>query len=549
MGGRVLLVVNRKARQGQTAHADAMKHLAALGLEVIDGSPREGERLEDRIRELANAADVVAVGGGDGTLNATVDAVLAAGKPLAVLPLGTANDLARTLGVPPDLAAACGLIASGRRAKIDLGRVNGKHFFNVASIGLSVTITDGLTKERKARLGVFAYLVTAVEAVWKWRPFVAHITVDGVPHRSKSVQVTVGNGRHYGGGLTVVADAAIDDQRLDVLTLEVRGWWELVPLLPSLLNGTLADSRRVRVFQGTSVEVVTKRAKRVNTDGEITTHTPARFDLVPAALEVFVPPDGIPHPQPAGVPPLPGERPVRRAFGWVGRHQLISLLLVLVTVGGLLAFLWITSALGGGGASFDESVLRAMRTADDPHVLVGPRWLAIAMRDVTALGAYTVLTLVTLGAAGYLAFRRRSGTAALLLAGAIGGAVTCEGLKGVFARPRPAVVPHLDEVLTASFPSGHAGASAAVYLTLAVVLARVSRRPVVRAYLLAFAVVLTGLVGVSRVFLGVHYPTDVLAGWAVGLCWALLCGLVASMVRRPRRPGAVRPSARGTPAA
>lgn len=545
MNGRVLLVVNRKARQGEAAHADAVKHLAALGFEVIDGSPREGERLEGRIREMAGGADVVAVGGGDGTLNAVADTVLAAGKPLAVLPLGTANDLARTLGVPLDLTAACGLIASGRRAKIDLGRVNGKHFFNVASVGLSVTITDGLTKERKAKLGVFAYLVSAVEAVWKWRPFVAHITVDGVTHRSKTVQVTVGNGRHYGGGLTVVADAAIDDQRLDVLTLEVRGWWELVPLLPSLLNGTLADSRRVRVFQGTQVEVVTKRVKRVNTDGEITTHTPARFDLVPAALEVFVPADGIPQPKPPE--PLPGERPVRKAFGWVGRHQLFSLLLVLLAVGGLLALLWITSALGGGGASFDESVLRAMRTADNPDVPVGPGWLADAMQDVTALGGYAVLTLLTLGVAGYLAFRRRWGAAVLVIAAAAGGAAVSDGLKAVFARPRPEVVKKLDHVSTDSFPSGHAAASAAVYLTLAVVLARLSRRPVVRAYLLCCAVVLTGLVGVSRVFLGVHYPTDVLAGWAVGLAWALLCSLVAGWFRRPRRSGTIPPAVRRTP--
>lgn len=532
MSRRVLMIVNRFARQGEAAHADALAHLSASGFEVIDGSPRDGESIKDRIRELASGVDVIVIGGGDGTLNAAAEALVTAGKPLAILPLGTANDLARTLSLPTDIAAACQLIAAGNTRRIDLGRVNGKHFFNAASVGLSVSITHGLSKERKARFGVFAYLIATVEAVWRWRPFRADITVDGVTHHTRTVQVTVGNGVHYGGGLTLAADAAIDDGRLDVLSLGVRGWWELIPLLPALLNGTLAGSPRVRVFRGTKVALRTHKPKRVNTDGELTTETPATFEVVPAALEVFAPPEGIPQPQPAVAPPLPGERPVRKAFGWVGRHQLFSLLLVLMTVGGLLAFLWITSALGGGGASFDESVLRGLRTADDPAVPVGPRWLANAMRDVTALGGYAVLTLLTLGVAGYLAFRRRWGTAALLLVAAIGGALVCDGLKGLFARPRPPAELHLDMVSTESFPSSHAGASAAVYLTLAVVLARTSRRPVVRAYLIACAAALTGLVGVSRVYLGVHYPTDVLAGWAVGLTWALLCGLLARRLRR-----------------
>jgi undecaprenyl-diphosphatase len=120
----------------------------------------------------------------------------------------------------------------------------------------------------------------------------------------------------------------------------------------------------------------------------------------------------------------------------------------------------------------------------------------------------------------------------------------CDGLKGVFARPRPAVVPHLDQVSTASFPSSHAATSAAVYLTLGVLLAGTVSRPAVRAYLLGWAVLLTVLVGVSRVFLGVHYPTDVLAGWAVGLSWAVVCGLAARWLRRS---GPIHPDPPRTP--
>lgn len=545
MSRKVLLVVNRFARSGEQAHAEAVATLSALGLVVIDGSPPAGVSIADRVRELAGGADVVVIGGGDGTLNAAAGAVLTAGKPLAVLPLGTANDLARTLGLPLDVPAACRLIADGHTRRIDLGRVNDRLFFNVASIGLSVAITAGLSKERKARFGVFAYLISAVEAVWRWRPFVADITVDGVTHRGKTVQVTVGNGRHYGGGLTVAADAAIDDQRLDVLSLEVRGWWELIPLLPALLRGTLAGSPRVRAFSGTRVEVVTKRAKRVNTDGELTTHTPARFELLPRALEVFVPPPGPPatlEPQSAAQP-LPGERPVRRWLAWVGRHLFGTLSALLTLVFCVFLLLVLGGLVNGGPPPLDEQIIRGLRSADDPAVPAGPKWLANFMRDVTALGGYGVLTLLTLGVAGFLALRRRWGTAGLVLVAAIGGAALTEGLKGVFDRPRPAVVPHLDHVSTASFPSGHATSAAAVYLTLGVLLAGTVSRPAVRAYLLGWGVLLAGLVGVSRVFLGVHYPTDVLAGWAVGLSWAIMCGLVAKWLRRPRA-GKMPPAAR-----
>lgn len=526
MGKRLLLMVNRRARQGGEAFTQAAALLTELGFEVIDGTPEPGQESVDRIRQLAGGVDLVVVGGGDGTLNTLADVLREAGKPLGVLPLGTANDLARTLNLPTDLTAACRVIADGHRRAIDLGRVNGKHFFNVASIGLSVAVTAGLSRERKARFGVLAYVIAAAEAVWKWRPFRADITVDGMTHRVKTVQVAVGNGRHYGGGLTVAADAAIDDQRLDVYSLEVRGWWELIPLMPALLRGTLAGSPRVRVYRGQMVEVITRRTKKVNTDGELTTTTPARFEVVPNALEVFAPPVTV-NTAPAAAT-LPGEQPVRRLLAWVGRHHLLTLL-------GVLVFITLGVVVHAGNPAFDEHILRGLRAADDPAVPVGPRWVTQTMLDVTALGGFPVLSLLTLGVVGYLAFRRRWGTALLVLVAAAGGAAVCDGLKAVFDRPRPTVVPHLDTVSTASFPSSHAAASAAVYLTLGVLLAGTVRRPVVRAYLLLWGVLLTGLVGVSRVVLGVHYPTDVLAGWALGLSWALLCGLVARAGWWPRR--------------
>lgn len=547
MGQRVLLFVNRSARRGEAAFAAAAERLTAHGFEVIDACRHPDDRAADRIRELAGEADLIVIGGGDGTLNAAADALVEVGKPFGILPLGTANDLALTLNIPTDLGDACGVIAAGHRRRIDLGRVNGKHFFNVASVGLSVGVTRRLSKEQKGRLGVFAYLVATVGAVWAGRPFQAELTVDGRTHRVKTVQLVVGNGRHYGGGMTVAADAAIDDNRLDVYSLEVRWWWHLVPLLWRLRTGTLAGSPMVRTLSGRSVQIVTRKPRRVSTDGEITTRTPAKFDVLPGAVEVFAPAEAE---SPSHVAAVPLEQtlthPLRRLLGWVGRHDMLTLGGALAVVCGLLAFLLVAGAARGGGPDFDEHLLRSLRRPDDPAEPVGPRWLKVAMLDLTALGGYTVLGLLTSGVVGYLLLRRQAAAAVLIAISAVGGMLATDALKGAYDRPRPAVVPHLAEVTNASFPSGHSAMAAVVYLTLGVLLARSVARPVLRAYVIGWAMTLTALVGVSRVFLGVHYPTDVLGGWALGLSWAVLCGLAARALhlRRARR----RHSAESAPA-
>jgi undecaprenyl-diphosphatase len=185
--------------------------------------------------------------------------------------------------------------------------------------------------------------------------------------------------------------------------------------------------------------------------------------------------------------------------------------------------------------SFDESVVRALRRADDPSVPIGPPWLRRSALDVTALGSVTVLTFVTLTVCGFLALVRRFRSLLLVLGSTVGGAVLNSVLKAFFARPRPSVVPHLAEVGSASFPSGHAMLSAIVYLTLGALLAQLTERRWVKAYVLGVAVLLTFLVGLTRVFLGVHYLTDVLGGWMAGLAWAVSTALLARAVKRRSR--------------
>jgi len=160
------------------------------------------------------------------------------------------------------------------------------------------------------------------------------------------------------------------------------------------------------------------------------------------------------------------------------------------------------------------------------------------MRDLTALGSNVVLLIVTGAVAGFLAARRQSHALALVVVSTAGGFFLAQALKLVFARPRPDLVPHLAVVYSSSFPSGHSMFSAVVYLTLGALLSQLVEERTLKAYFLGVACFLTFLVGLSRVYLGVHYPTDVLAGWAAGLAWALMCWMAASYLQRR---GAVEP--------
>jgi undecaprenyl-diphosphatase len=153
------------------------------------------------------------------------------------------------------------------------------------------------------------------------------------------------------------------------------------------------------------------------------------------------------------------------------------------------------------------------------------------MRDFTAMGSTGVLTLMVLTIAGFLAMTRKGHAALFVLASVIGGVLISQSIKWAYARPRPELVPHGAEVYTASFPSGHSMMAAVVYLTLGVLLARTQADRIVKIYIVAVAVIVTVLVGTSRVYLGVHWPTDVLAGWALGAAWALLCWLVMTWLQ------------------
>ncbi|MFB8787974.1 MAG: lipid kinase [Potamolinea sp.] len=289
MTKRALLLVNRHSRQGNKALQEIISELESLGVEVFEESTEKPQHLPEIIRSYQDRADLVIIGGGDGTLNAAIEGLVDTNLPLGILPLGTANDLARTLGIPQSIPEACQIIANGNSRRIDLGKVNHKHFFNVASLGLSVQITNQLDKKAKRRWGVLAYALTAIQVVWKTRPFNAQICMGEDCIHVKTVQIAVGNGRYYGGGMAVADDAAINDQRLDLYSLECDRWWQILLLLPAIWRGKHSNWPGVRTLEGTEFEISTKRPYPINADGEIVTYTPAKFQLIPKAVAVFVP--------------------------------------------------------------------------------------------------------------------------------------------------------------------------------------------------------------------------------------------------------------------
>lgn len=289
MNQRALFLVNRHSRRGQQNLSQATEQLEQLGFELLEESTEDPEQLSEVICRYRDRVDLVIVGGGDGTLNAAAAGLVETRLPLGILPLGTANDLARTLGIPTTISQACKIIATGRKLPIDLGCVNDQYFFNVASFGLSTKITEQLTKDVKKRWGIFAYAATALRVLWQTRPFRAEIRLNGETLYVKTVQISVGNGRFYGGGMAIAHDATINDQKLDLYSLEIDHWWQIIPILPAMTRGRQANWPRVVAREAQEVEVFTRKRRSINTDGEITTQTPARFRVIPQALAVMVP--------------------------------------------------------------------------------------------------------------------------------------------------------------------------------------------------------------------------------------------------------------------
>ncbi|MBB3461432.1 phosphatase PAP2 family protein [Rhizobium sp. BK377] len=219
---------------------------------------------------------------------------------------------------------------------------------------------------------------------------------------------------------------------------------------------------------------------------------------------------------------------MNRIKTWLNQYEPMTLITFACLAGGLFLLQRLTSeVLEGETLNFDQAVLLWLRQPGDLGQPIGPQWFAHAVGDITSLGGVTVLALLTLLATVYLLLDRRIVIAVFLFFSVFSGWLASTGLKLLVARARPDIVPHLVDVGDHSFPSGHAMVSAVTYLTLGVLLARTQKYRATRIFVMGAGIFLAVIIGLSRIYLGVHYPTDVLAGWVAGSLWALGCWLVS----------------------
>ena len=225
----------------------------------------------------------------------------------------------------------------------------------------------------------------------------------------------------------------------------------------------------------------------------------------------------------------------RKLPAWFGGREPVVLLAGFIVVATVWGFIEVANeVLEGDTHAFDKWVIAATRSAENPSLPIGPPWLQEMGRDATALGGVGWLTFFTLVAAGYLWLDNKPRLMILLGLSSLGGLVLTTSLKYLISRPRPEADFYLSHVYTSSFPSGHSMLSAVIYLTSGVLLAAAVSHVRLKIYILSVAILLAMIVGTSRVYLGVHYPTDVLAGWMAGAAWAILCWLVARWLRHRR---------------
>jgi diacylglycerol kinase (ATP) len=286
---RVLFVRNAAAAHGTKDLDQAIEAARDQGLEVDERIPDDAEHMRFMIRAVARSIDGVIVGGGDGTINLALKPILEAGLPLGVLPLGTANDFARTLGIPADPSEALGVIAAGATRLIDVGWANGRPFLNAAGIGLGARAARRATGQRKRIWGPLSYPAAVFASVRRQRPFRVRLRSLTGSREFTSIHITLGNGVFYGGGARVDEQSAIDDGCLDLVSVRPQSLLRLLAVALAVRRGASRDHDQVDVAQGSLFDVTTSPSVGVTLDGELALTTPVTFRVAPRALRVFVP--------------------------------------------------------------------------------------------------------------------------------------------------------------------------------------------------------------------------------------------------------------------
>jgi diacylglycerol kinase (ATP) len=293
--GRAALVVNTRSRTGERAFFQAIDRLEELGIPLgATYAIRDPARLSETVREVIDDGHrLLILGGGDGSVSSVVDFLAGRDVVLGLLPLGTANDFARTLEMPEDVESACQAIAGGKIVDVDLGLAGDNYYVNVASVGLSVGATRALSPWLKKSTGPLAYPLAAMRAFLRHEPFSARLTFPDGDHEpveyDRLLQIAVGNGRFYGGGMVVAPESGIDDRTLDVYAIELGRSRDLFGVARYLKSGDFINVEGVHHFRTPRVRLETDPGQQVNIDGEVVTHTPQDFSVARNALDVLVP--------------------------------------------------------------------------------------------------------------------------------------------------------------------------------------------------------------------------------------------------------------------
>lgn len=285
---RTLLIVNPGARSGEESVSDAFNRLLELG-PVFAFRVDESDAARDAILEFGGPETRVVLGGGDGTLSNLLDAVLESGSTLGVLPMGTANDFARSLNIPLKLAEAVEVIVADGTRLVDVGEFNGETFLNAVGVGIGPEVTHEMDADSKGQLGVLAYPVTLLSVLRDAQPFEASLEIDDNEMVLDCLQVTISNGIHYGGGMRVSDDARLDDGQLAVLCIRQQPAWQLAKHALALRNGSADELDGIEIYTGRRVRLRTETPMDVSADGELAGKTPLECRSRPRALRVFAP--------------------------------------------------------------------------------------------------------------------------------------------------------------------------------------------------------------------------------------------------------------------
>jgi len=287
---QAILIVNAMSRKGEAAYDEARQKLKAAGVALMEAhAVKDPGQLGGIVKDAIKRAPMVIVGGGDGTLSSNVDHFVGTKTVFAVLPLGTANSFARTLGLALDIDGAVEVIANGKRKRIDLGIIDGDYFANAAALGLSPLIADTVPHGLKKYLGMLGYLIWAARVAFQFRPFKLRITLgDGRVEKSWATEARIANGRFH-GGVELVENQSLDSGDMVIQAVTGKSLLGLAWSWFATLFKLRSRAQTTTEWRGKKMRLEARPAQKISIDGEIAAKTPVTVEVARGAIEVAAP--------------------------------------------------------------------------------------------------------------------------------------------------------------------------------------------------------------------------------------------------------------------